>query len=171
MEVLDQVDGAAHVGVDTMHFWIEGAREALERLLPRVDTLFLNDSEAKELTGESNLVQAIRRAADFGPSTIIVKKGEHGAVLFQEDQFFAVPAFPVEVVKDPTGGGDAFAGGVFGYLAGKGSFDGASFREAMLHGTAAASFIVEEFGPRRLYGMPKDRIGERVSAIRSMITL
>ncbi|MFH1277521.1 MAG: PfkB family carbohydrate kinase [Candidatus Eisenbacteria bacterium] len=171
LEVLDQVEESLHVAADTMNFWIHGPRRELGKLLRRVDTFFLNDSEAKELTGESNLIRAIKATAALGPESVVLKRGEHGAVLYREGRFFCVPAYPLEKVKDPTGGGDAFAGGVLGYLDGRGSFDGASFREAMLHGTAAASFVVEEFGPRRLYGLPRERLNARVEELRSMMSV
>jgi len=170
-EVLDQMEGPRHVAADTMNFWIQGDRPGLERLLRRVDTLFLNDAEAMELTGEKNLVKAIRRVTEFGPTTVVAKKGEHGAVLYRNGSFFVVPAYPVETVRDPTGGGDAFAGGVLGRLAGGDGVDDASFREAMLHGTAIASFVVEDFGPRRLESLTDEEYEERVRTIRSMITL
>ncbi|MBN1825869.1 MAG: sugar kinase [Candidatus Eisenbacteria bacterium] len=170
-EVLDQMKCPKHVAADTMNYWIKGDRAGLERLLRRVDTLFLNDSEAMELTGEKNLVKAIRRVTEFGPSTVVAKKGEHGAVLYRNGAFFAVPAYPVETVRDPTGGGDSFAGGMLGRLAGRGSFDDSSFREAMLHGTAIASFVVEDFGPRRLESLTDGEYDERVRTIRSMITI
>ncbi|MFH1679023.1 MAG: PfkB family carbohydrate kinase [Candidatus Eisenbacteria bacterium] len=171
LEVLDQVEHPIHVAADTMNYWIRGARPELDRILRRVDTLFVNDTEVKELTGETNLVRAARRAADLGPKTVIVKKGEHGALLSRGGTVFLVPAYPLEVVKDPTGGGDAFAGGVLGYLARRGSFDEAAFRESLLHGTAAASFVIEEFGPRGLYGLPMERLEERVVFLRSMMTI
>jgi sugar/nucleoside kinase (ribokinase family) len=171
LEVLDQCESPVHVAADTMNYWIHGARGDLDSLLRRIDTLFLNDSEVKELTGETNLVRAARRAIELGPRTVIVKKGEHGALLNRGGSLFSVPAYPLEVVKDPTGGGDAFAGGVMGYLAGAGSFDDVSFREAMLHGTAAASFVVEEFGPRGLYGVPRSAVEGRVAFLRTMMAL
>lgn len=171
LEVLDQVEEPLHVAADTMNFWIRGPRKELGELLRRVDTLFLNDSEAKELTGEINLIRAIKATAALGPSNVVLKKGEHGAVLYREGRLFSVPAYPLEKVKDPTGGGDAFAGGMMGYLDGKGTFDGPSFREAMLHGTAAASFVVEEFGPRRLYGLPRESLDARIAELRSMMSV
>ncbi len=154
-----------------MNFWISRSREDLERLLRRVDTLFLNDSEAKELTGEKNLIRAIRRVCEFGPSTVVLKKGEHGAVLYRENTLSVVPAYPLEIVRDPTGGGDTFAGGVMGYLARAGSFDRKTFQEAMLHGTAAASFVVEEFGPKRLMQVTSERLEERLRTLRAMIAI
>lgn len=169
LEVLDQIEDPVHVAADTMNFWIHGQRGELDRLLRRVDTIFVNDSEVRELTGETNLIRATRATAALGPSTVVVKKGEHGASLYHDGRYFCVPAYPLELVKDPTGGGDAFAGGFLGYLDGRGSFDGVSLREAMLHGTAAASFVVEEFGPRRLYGLPSARLEERVGELRSMM--
>jgi sugar/nucleoside kinase (ribokinase family) len=171
LEVLDQVERPIHVAADTMNFWIHGARSGVDELLRRIDTLFVNDSEVRELTGETNLICAARRAAAAGPSTVVVKKGEHGAFLWRDGSVFTVPAYPLEIVKDPTGGGDAFAGGVIGYLAGSGSFGEEAMRESLLHGTAVASFVVEEFGPRALYGLPKSRLEERVSFLRSMMGL
>jgi len=171
LEVLDQVRRPVHVAADTMNYWIHGAREGVDALLRRIDTIFLNDSEVTELTGETNLLRAARRAAELGPRNVIVKKGEHGAFLLRGKELFAVPAYPLETVKDPTGGGDAFAGGVLGYLAGEGSFSDDAYRVALLHGTAAASFVVEEFGPRGLYGLPAERLRERVDRLRSMMAL
>ena len=146
-------------------------RHDLEKMLKRVDILFLNDSEAKDLTGERNLIAAIRAVRKFGPSTVVAKKGEHGAVLYMDGTFFTVPAYPLEVVPDPTGGGDSFAGGVLGYLAERGSFDLPTFRDAMLYGTAVASYVIEDFGPKRLYGLGREKIEERVEGLRKMMEL
>lgn len=171
IEVLDQVENPFHVAADTMNFWIDGTRADLEKMLKRVDILFLNDSEAKDLTGERNLIAAIRAVRKFGPSTVVAKKGEHGAVLYMDGTFFTVPAYPLEVVPDPTGGGDSFAGGVLGYLAERGSFDLPTFRDAMLYGTAVASYVIEDFGPKRLYGLGREKIEERVEGLRKMMEL
>ncbi|NNE10542.1 MAG: sugar kinase, partial [Gemmatimonadetes bacterium] len=171
IEVLDQVKGPKHVAADTMNYWIHGHRENLIKMLGRIDTLILNDSEARELTGESNLVAALRAITAMGPSIVIMKKGEHGALLYQDGDFFHVPAFPVEIVKDPTGAGDAFAGGVLGFIARCGKFDRRTWMEAMQHGTAVASFVVEEFGPAPLRQLDHDKIESRIARLRAMVTL
>ncbi len=171
IEVLDQIENPVHVAADTMNFWIDGAPEDLRKMLSRIDTLFLNDGEAKELTGEKNMIAAARAITGLGPSTVIVKKGEHGALLFHGGEFFAVPAYPLDAVVDPTGAGDSFAGGVIGSLAAGGDFDGGSFRRAMLHGTAVASFVVEQFGPAPLSGLSLDAIKERTAVLERMTTI
>ena len=170
IEVLDQVVDPKHIAADTMNFWIEGARENLLQMLARIDTLFLNDSEAQELSGESNLITATKAVAELGPDTVVVKKGEHGAMLYRNGKFFSVPAYPLESVKDPTGAGDAFAGGFLGHVARAGDLRDTTFREAMLHGAASASFVVEEFGPDRLEGVTEEDVNARVDVIRGMMS-
>lgn len=171
IEVLDQIGSPFHVAADTMNFWIDGTPDDLRKMLRRIDTLFINDSEVRELTGELNLITAIRAVTRFGPATVVVKKGEHGAILYHEGEFCSIPAFPLERVVDPTGAGDAFAGGMLGYLAARNSFTGVDFRRALLHGTAVASFVVEEFGPRKLSGLDRKAIKERIDSLENMIRI
>lgn len=171
IEVLDQIREPTHIAADTMNFWIEGTPDDLRTMLKRIDTLFINDSEARELTGELNLIAATRAVTRFGPSTVVVKKGEHGSLLYHDGELCAVPAFPLEKVVDPTGAGDAFAGGMLGYLASAGSFGPGDFRRALLHGTAAASFVVEEFGPARLAGLDRTAIDGRIARIEELMRI
>lgn len=171
IEVLDQVKGPKHIAADTMNYWIHGHRDNLLKMLTRIDTLILNDSEARELTGESSLVAAMRAITKLGPRIVLLKKGEHGSLLYHDGDFLHVPAFPVDVVKDPTGAGDAFAGGLLGHLARCGTFDTRTWMEAMQHGTAVASFVVEEFGPAPLRALDPEAVERRIARLRAMVTL
>lgn len=144
--VLEQVSKPAFVMADTMNHWITTAPDGLKALLPRIDALVLNEGEAKMLSGERNLVAAGEHILGMGPRTVIIKKGEYGSFLLCRDgSRFAIPAFPVGAVKDPTGAGDSFAGGVMGYLTRTGTSDAASIRRAMVFGTVMSSFVVEDF--------------------------
>ncbi|MBK6940148.1 MAG: sugar kinase [Planctomycetes bacterium] len=146
MMVLDQVTKPEFVVADTMNLWIETAQADLRRLLTRIDALILNDGEARMLAREQNLVAAGEKVLTMGPRLVIIKKGEHGSFLLTRDGTrFAIPAFPVSVVKDPTGAGDSFAGGVVGFLAREAAHDDATVRRAMVYGTVMASFVVEDF--------------------------
>ncbi|MBX6363748.1 MAG: sugar kinase [Gemmatimonadetes bacterium] len=167
-EVLDQVRRPRLVACDTMNFWIEGKREALLRLLRRVNLLLVNDAEARELSGEYNLLRAARWIQAHGPELVIVKKGEHGAILFMPEGIFFAPGFPLEEVFDPTGAGDAFAGGFMGYLARCGAVDAEELRRAMIYGSALGSFAVERFGIERLRHLGAAEVNERVRAFREM---
>jgi len=143
--VLDQVEGPELVACDTMNFWIERKRKELLDTISKVDVMIMNDAECRELAGEPNLIRASRKVLQMGPDTVIVKKGEHGALMLQGDSFFSAPAFPCESVYDPTGAGDAFAGGLMGHLAKTGDTSDANIRRAVIYGTVMASFCVEEF--------------------------
>ncbi len=145
LSVLEQVTGPRLVACDTMNFWIEGKRSALDELMRRVDIMVMNDAECRMLADEPNLIRAARTVLGMGPKSIVVKKGEHGAVLADSDCFFSAPAFPCEDVFDPTGAGDSFAGGFMGYLAKTGDVTTAGIRRAVIYGTVMASFCVEEF--------------------------
>ena len=144
---LDQCPEAEFVVADTMNLWIDIALDDLRALLTRLDGLVLNDEEARMLSGESNLIRAARKVREMGPRYVILKKGEHGAFLVGEDAHFAIPAYPVTEVIDPTGAGDSFAGGFMGYVAASESLEARTLRRAMLYGTVTASFCVEGFGP------------------------
>jgi sugar/nucleoside kinase (ribokinase family) len=170
MEVLDQVHSPELVVCDTMNFWIEGSRNALLELLGQVDFLLVNDSEARQLAGEPNLLQAARWIQDRGPRMVAIKKGEHGAILFVEDRVFFVPGYPLEEVFDPTGAGDAFAGGLMGYLASVGSMTLDDLRVATVFGSALGSFAVEDFSIRRFAGLTPEAIRRRVQEFREMTT-
>lgn len=168
LDVLDQVRAPRLVACDTMNYWIDGKREALLRLLARVDMILVNDAEARELSGDYNLLRAARWIQAHGPSVVVVKKGEHGAILFNRDFVFFAPGFPLEEVFDPTGAGDAFAGGFLGYLARAGEVDPAHLRRAMIHGSALGSFAVERFGVDRFRDLTTAQIEERVQLFRDM---
>lgn len=167
-KVLDQVNRPEMVLLDTMNFWIEGAREPLLEVLGRVDAVFLNDAEARQLTGESNLVKAARGVLSMGPSLVVVKKGEHGSVLFAREFTFSAPAFPVESVFDPTGAGDTFAGGFVGHLARAGRVDEAGLRRAVVVGTVMASFSVESFSLDRLAEVTLEEVAARTREMRRL---
>jgi sugar/nucleoside kinase (ribokinase family) len=167
--VLGQMQKPRFVVADTMDLWIETTRKDLDVLLPRVDLLILNDSEAREMTKETSLIKAGRRIRDLGPCYVAIKKGEHGALLFGEDEFFSCGAYPLEDIHDPTGAGDTFAGGMAGYLAGtvsKVSFT--DLRKAVIYGSVLASFCVEAFSLERLRGLSMDEINQRYETFKLM---
>ncbi|HEV7562043.1 MAG TPA: PfkB family carbohydrate kinase [Solirubrobacterales bacterium] len=156
-------------GLDSMNLWIETAKDSLLAAIAEVDCLVVNDAEIRMLTGESNLARAARSVMEMGPQAVIAKQGEYGAALFTEGGFFALPGFPLEDVRDPTGAGDSFAGGFFGYLDGhSGEVDDACLRRAMGYGTVLASFNVEEFGTERVSRLTREEIDERFEALRGM---
>lgn len=159
--VLDQFDAPRLVACDTINHWIETARPELEAILPRLDLLVLNDEETRLLAQERNTVRAARRILERGVKRMLVKRGEYGAILFSPDTVFAVPAYPLEEVFDPTGAGDSFAGGLLGYLAATGDLSEAGLRRGIVYGSVIASFIVEDFGGRRLRTLTKDDVERR----------
>jgi sugar/nucleoside kinase (ribokinase family) len=169
MEVLDQVDRPTLVACDTMNFWIESRRPELTQLLERVDLITLNDGEARQLTEEYNLVRAARWIMNRGPKLVIIKKGEHGAYMFNDREIFFAPAYPLEEVFDPTGAGDSFAGGFMGYLARSGDLSSDSLRRAVIYGSAMGSFAVEKFSIQRLLEVGSDEIVDRVRAFRQLV--
>jgi sugar/nucleoside kinase (ribokinase family) len=162
--VLDQVPQPTLVAADTMNFWISGRAAELRETLRRVQILLINDSEAKELSGESVLPKAARAIRAMGPSILVIKKGEHGVLLFTEEGVFAAPAYPLETVFDPTGAGDTFAGGFFGYLAAAGRHDDAHLRRAIIVGSTLASYCVEAFSLDRLRTLTRPEIDARYQA-------
>src|SRR6266705_2690697 len=168
--VLDQMEQPRFVVADTMDLWIETTRGDLDALLPRVDLLILNDSEARQMTKETSLIKAGRRIRKSGPRYVAIKKGEHGALLFGEDnQFFSCGAYPLEDIHDPTGAGDTFAGGMAGYLAGTGKkvhFN--DLRRAMIYGSVLASFCVEKFSLGRMRSLSMDEIKARYETFKTM---
>jgi sugar/nucleoside kinase (ribokinase family) len=161
LKVLDQIARPELIVCDTMNFWIEGKPEELKKVLERVDVFIINDSEARLLSGEPNLVKTARIIRNMGPKTLIIKKGEHGALLFTDNGIFAAPAYPLESIFDPTGAGDTFAGGFIGHLARSGSVTESEMRKAVLYGSAMASFCVEQFGPDRLNDLELLEIEDR----------
>lgn len=166
--VLDQVEDPLLVACDTMNYWIERERAALLEVLSRVEMVMLNDSEARELSGDPSLARAARWIRERGPRHVVIKKGEHGALLFSEDAIFFAPGYPLEEVLDPTGAGDAFAGGVFGCLASGGRLEAEGLRRAIVYGCALGSFACEAFGPARLESLTGSEVEERVRTFRRM---
>ena len=171
LKVLNQVEKPSIIICDTMNYWIENTPEQLMALLPRVDCLVVNDSEARELSEEANLVTAARKIKNMGPKIVVVKKGEHGALLFADDTIFSVPAYPLEDIQDPTGAGDAFMGGFAGYLSGCAEINQDALKSALVYGSATASFTVEHFGPEGLYDLTTPQIEKRIGAFRQLTSI
>jgi sugar/nucleoside kinase (ribokinase family) len=172
--VREQAKKARFAGLDSMNLWIDTARDSLEKAIGKVDIVFLNDAEIRMFAREPNLVRAARKVMELGPGVIVAKQGEYGASLFVGDRFFALPAFPLETVKDPTGAGDSFAGGFLGYLSSRGDDalgDQAELRRAMTYGSVLASFNVEDFGTERVSSLTREEIDHRYSELRRMTSL
>ncbi len=167
-EVLEQVQAPRLVACDTMNFWIQGKAEELRKTLAKVQILLINDAEARELSGEWNLVKAARAIRAMGPRIVVVKKGEHGVLMFTPEDAFAAPAFPLEKVFDPTGAGDTFAGGFMGYLASAGETSEIALRCAIIMGSTLASFCVEGFSLDRLVTLTRPEIDERYRLFRRL---
>ncbi len=171
LRVLDQIENATLVGMDTMNFWISGSRPALLEVLKRIDFLMLNDEEARMLSGEHNLVRAAHAIHRLGAKGVIIKRGDAGALLFHGDHTFAAPAMPLSDVVDPTGAGDCFAGGFMGFLGrvfSGGSLDGMSVRRAMICGSTMASFCCEDFSLDRFRTLTQEEIDERFRRFRHL---
>ncbi|HNR34873.1 MAG TPA: PfkB family carbohydrate kinase [Candidatus Hydrogenedentes bacterium] len=168
LEVLEQAK-AAFVALDTMNLWIHTTRDDLGKVLARVDGLIINDSEVRDLTGEHNVVLGAEAVRALGPRIVVIKKGEHGCLLFHDDGIFAAPAFPLRDVIDPTGAGDTFAGGFMGHIAQSGNTDPQTLRQAVVHGSVVASYACEAFGPGRLAEMTPSDIAERFNAFRRLV--
>ena len=167
-DVLDQVDRPRLVACDTMNFWISGQPAELRKTLARVDVLLINDAEARQLSGEWNMVKAARAIRAMGPRVLVVKKGEHGVLMSTEDASFAAPAYPLEEVFDPTGAGDAFAGGFLGYLSGAAALDREELRRAVIYGSATGSYAVEQFSVERFRNLSALEVARRVEEFREM---
>ncbi|HKZ81601.1 MAG TPA: PfkB family carbohydrate kinase [Pyrinomonadaceae bacterium] len=167
-DVREQLPDAELVALDTMNLWIDTARQSLLRTVRAVDLVIINDAEARQLTEIPNLIKAAREILSWGPKALIVKRGEYGAALFTRESYFAIPAYPLESVFDPTGAGDTFAGGFMGYLASQEILDEAAMRRAMIFGSVMASFNVEEFGTARLQRLTPDEINERFRGFKKM---
>jgi len=167
-EVRDQIAGAELIGLDTMNLWIDIARESLLKTIAGVNILFINDAEARQLADEPNVIKAAQKILTWGPKYLVIKRGEYGAALFTKDTYFAIPAYPLESVFDPTGAGDTFAGGFMGYLDSQETLDEAAMRRAMIFGSVMASFNVEEFGTERVQRLTHNEINERFRAFKRM---
>jgi len=161
IKVLDQMDDPHFVVCDTMNYWIEGKRDELLKLLKRVNVLIINDSEARLLAHEPNLIKAAKQIRELGPEFLIIKKGEHGALLFAEDTIFSAPAYPLEMIYDPTGAGDTFAGGFIGYLFKTQDTSAENMKKAVVYGSAMASFCVEKFSTKGLEDLDYLRVHDR----------
>jgi sugar/nucleoside kinase (ribokinase family) len=169
LDVLNQVQKPRLVGADTMNYWIERTPNELKDVLKRVDVLLINDSEARELAGESNLVKAARVVQAMGPKTLVIKRGEHGVLMTRAGGgFFAAPAMPLEEVFDPTGAGDTFAGGFLGSLAAAERVDDGSLARAIIFGSTLASFAVEDFSVDRLLRLNKEEIAQRFQEFKKL---
>ena len=164
MRVIEQlVERPKLVVLDTMNFWMDIALDKLKEVIKKVDVITINDEEARQLSGEYSLVAAARKILNMGPKYLIIKKGEHGALLFDKTQMFFAPALPLEMVKDPTGAGDTFAGGFIGYIAKTKDISFDNLKRAIIVGSAMASFTCEEFGTERLVKLSQDEISERIN--------
>lgn len=170
LKVLDQVTSPKLVVADTMDLWIREQHDDLLRLFRRIDGLVLNDSEAKLLTDDENLVRAGHKVREMGPRFVVIKKGEHGAMFFSEHETYVLPAFPTERVVDPTGAGDSFAGGMMGYLAHRNNFDPKTLKEAMAYGVLAASFNVEDFSLDRMRQVERADLDLRMEQYKRMLS-
>ena len=169
LHVLDQMEKPKFVVADTMDLWINNTREDLQKVIGRVDLLTMNESEARHLSGKKALLRAARMLLGMGPKYVLIKKGEHGSVLFSKDSIFLMPAYPLEDVRDPTGAGDSFAGGFMGALAANREISEGAIRKAMVYGSVVASFGVEEFSLERLQVLTIEQIEGRASLFRSMM--
>ncbi|HEV7892816.1 MAG TPA: PfkB family carbohydrate kinase [Pyrinomonadaceae bacterium] len=167
-EVREQLRNAELVALDTMNYWITNVPEQVEAAIRRVDVVIINDAEARMLSGEPNLIKAARKILSWGPRALVVKRGEFGAAMFTKDSYFAIPAYPLESVFDPTGAGDTFAGGFMGYLASHQSVDDETLRRAIIFGSVMASFNVEEFGTERVRRLTHEEINQRFRDFKRM---
>ena len=169
-KVLDQMQKprVRYTACDTMNFWIASKRAELLQVFKRIDCVVLNEGEARELTGEANLIRAAQRIREMGPNHVVIKKGEHGVLAYYEGSFFTLPGYPLETVKDPTGAGDTFAGSLMGYLASAGKVDFQTFKTAIAYGSVMASFTVEDFGLDSLRRRKMADLQERLNVFRQM---
>jgi sugar/nucleoside kinase (ribokinase family) len=168
LTVLEQLQSPRLVASDTMNYWIERKPESLRRMVGLIDILIINDAETRQLAGEANLIRAANVILNWGPKAIVIKRGEYGALMIDRKAAFGTPAFPLTEVVDPTGAGDSFAGGFFGYLAATGSKDPTALRKAVVFGSVMASFNVSEFGPRRLAALTYTEIEARFREFREL---
>ena len=166
--VIEQMDSPKLIVLDTMNFWMDSALNDLMQVISKVDVITINDEEARQLSGEYSLVKAAAKIMEMGPKYVVIKKGEHGALLFGNDDVFFAPALPLEEVFDPTGAGDTFAGGFTGYLAKTGDYSYENMKNAIINGSALASFCVEKFGPERLLQLSNGEVHQRLQQFKSL---
>ncbi len=169
LSVLDQMNKKPKLAIlDTMNFWMDSALEDLKKVIARVDVITINDEEARQLSGEYSLVTAAQKISAMGPRFVVIKKGEHGALLFEKDKIFFAPALPLEEVFDPTGAGDTFAGGFAGYLTSTGDLSFENMKRAIIHGSNLASFCVEKFGTERMQNLKPEEIEKRLLKFKAL---
>ena len=168
MSVIDQMHDLKMVVLDTMNFWMDIALDDLKKVISKVDVITINDEEARQLSGAYSLVNASKIIMEMGPKYVVIKKGEHGALIFHEDEMFFAPAMPLAEVFDPTGAGDTFAGGFTGYLAKTGDYSFESMKRAIIYGSCLASFCVEKFGTQRMEHLTKKEIDSRLQKFKSL---
>ncbi len=168
LNVLKQLKSPKLVVADTMNFWIEQKKDALLKVLTQIDIIILNDAEARQLTSESNLINAAKKILSLGPKRVIIKKGEHGSLMISTSGIFSAPAYPLESIFDPTGAGDTFAGGFMGYLASHENLKEQEIKKAIIYGTTVASFTVEDFSINRLTNLTKNKIKKRYLEIKGI---
>ena len=167
--VIEQMNAKPDLVIlDTMNFWMDSALDDLMKVISKVDVITINDEEARQLTGEYSLVVAAKKIMTMGPEFVVIKKGEHGALLFFEDEMFYAPALPLKEVFDPTGAGDTFAGGFAGYLAKTGDYSFENLKKAVIYGSALASFSVEKFGTERMTNLKKEELYERIIQFKNL---
>ena len=169
LSVLEQMNQKPRLAIlDTMNFWMDSALEDLKKVIARVDVITINDEEARQLSGEYSLVVAAQKISAMGPRYVVIKKGEHGALLFEGEKIFFAPALPLEEVFDPTGAGDTFAGGFAGYLASTGDYSFENMKRAIIHGSNLASFCVEKFGTERMQELRPEEIETRLQKFKAL---
>ncbi|MDX1471695.1 MAG: PfkB family carbohydrate kinase, partial [Flavobacteriaceae bacterium] len=169
ISVLEQMSKKPKLSIlDTMNFWMDNALEDLHKVISMVDVITINDEEARQLTGEYSLVVASRKIQEMGPKYVVIKKGEHGALLFHQDEIFYAPALPLEEVFDPTGAGDTFAGGFAGYLTSVNEVSFEALKNAVIYGSTLASFCVEKFGTERMLDLTEGEISKRLEKFRKL---
>lgn len=169
LSVLEQMNKTPKLVVlDTMNFWMDSALDDLHKVIKKIDVITINDEEARQLTGEYSLVVAARRIHEMGPKYVVIKKGEHGALLFNNDNVFYAPALPLEEVFDPTGAGDTFAGGFAGYLAKTDDFSFENMKKAIIYGSTLASFCVEKFGTERMESLTSEEVNKRLHQFKTL---
>ena len=166
--VIEQTPDAKLIVLDTMNFWMDSALDLLHQVIAKVDVITINDEEARQLSGEYSLVNAARKIHEMGPKYVVIKKGEHGALLFHDEHIFFAPALPLEEVFDPTGAGDTFAGGFAGFLAASGDYSFENMKRAIIYGSNFASFCVEKFGTERMQSITKDEINKRLEQFKAL---
>ena len=168
MGVINQMNDPKLVVLDTMNFWMDIALDDLKKVIAKVDVITINDEEARQLSGEYSLVNASKKIMEMGPQYVVIKKGEHGALIFHKDEMFYAPALPLAEVFDPTGAGDTFAGGFTGYLAKSGDYSFENMKRAIVYGSCLASFCVEKFGTERMLNLKKEEVNKRLLQFREL---